>query len=363
MSQRSPHVYLVIGGEGFLGRSIVNALLARINSSQPDNKFRSDIVRVLDIRRNTANKDDDGKIEFFIGDITKPEDVEAALTANGKNVNTVFHTASPIMKAPEKLHYNVNVVGTKNVLEVCRRCGVENFVYTSSASVVYSGEALVNVDESIPYANPFADYYSETKAIAEKMVLDANDSSKFRTVALRPSGIFGPGDRQATPGALLAQKRNFPVLIQVGDNTAKFDFTYVENLADAHLLAADKVQHIKEVGGEAFFITNDDPIGMWSFMRMLWSAVGDTRGPKLIIPTWLAGIILVVLRFLSSIGLVKHEVPFVFGMTFTDRYFNISKAKRLLGYTPRVSYAEGVPIAVEACLDRWKAEEESKKSQ
>ncbi|KAJ1679506.1 hypothetical protein EV182_001908 [Spiromyces aspiralis] len=353
---RAPEVYLVIGGEGFLGRSIVNALVTRKKRQE---QYSHDVIRVLDLRRNHP---DDMDIEFYAGDITRPEDVEAALCPGQGQpaTTTVFHTASPIMKAPPTLHYKVNVEGTRVVLEACRKCGVHNLVYTSSASVVYSGKPLEYVDESVPYADPFADYYSETKAIAEKMVLDTNGTGKegsLRTVALRPSGIFGPGDRQTTPGALLAQRRNLPVLVQIGDNTAKFDFTYVDNLADAHLLAADKVSVDNRVAGQAFFITNDQPIGMWSFMRMLWAAVGDTRGPKLVIPTWLAAIILIVLKWLSAMGLVKHEVPFVFGMTFTNRYFNITKAKELLEYRPRITYREGVPLAVNACLERWAKEE------
>ncbi|KAJ1993474.1 erg26, C-3 sterol dehydrogenase [Coemansia spiralis] len=342
-------IYLVVGGEGFLGRAIVNALLERREKTGS-----SDEIRILDLRRNHEGDD----VLFFQGDICNSTNVEAALNFEGRTATVVFHTASPVMKAPEALHTRVNVEGTKVVLECCRKVGVDKFVYTSSASVVYSGKGLEYVDESIGYASPFADYYSETKAIAEKLVLEYNDKYGMRTAALRPSGIFGPGDNQATPGALLAQRRNFPVLVQVGNNTALFDFTYVGNLAEAHLLCADKL-YDENVSGQAFFITNDQPIPMWSFFRLLWAQVGDTRGPKLIIPTFVASLILVFLKFLATIHLIKHDVPFVFGMTFTPRYFNITKAKKYLGYKPRIPYSEGVPIAVNACLERWAKEEEA----
>lgn len=346
-------VYLVIGGEGFLGRAIVNALLERRRNS-PEQHYE---IRVLDIRRNYHDTD----VQFFQGDICSSADVEQALEANNRTATVVFHTASPIMKAPEALHTRVNIEGTKVVLETCRRVGVGRLVYTSSASVVYSGQALEYVDESIDYAEPFADYYSETKAIAEKMVLEYNTEDRYgmRTAALRPSGIFGPGDRQTTPGALLAQRKNLPVLIQVGNNTALFDFTYVENLADAHLLCADRLFD-DNVAGEVFFITNNEPIGMWSFMRLLWAQVGDTRGPKLVIPTLIASLILGLLKLLAAAKIIRHEIPFVFGMTFTPRYFNITKAKKHLGYKPRIPYSEGVPRAVDACLGRWAKEEEEK---
>ncbi|KAJ2709175.1 erg26, C-3 sterol dehydrogenase [Coemansia spiralis] len=345
-------VYLVIGGEGFLGRAIVNALVERRTRTGS-----SDEIRVLDLRRIH----DDANVRFFEGDICNPANVEAAVSADSRTATVVFHTASPIMKAPEALHTRVNVEGTKAVLEVCRSAGVDRLVYTSSASVVYSGEALEYVDESIGYASTFADHYSETKAIAEQLVLEYDDKHGMRTAALRPSGIFGPGDRQTTPGALLAQRRNFPVLVQVGSGGALFDFTYVDNLADAHLLCADKL-HEDGVAGEVFFITNDQPINMWAFLRLLWAEVGDARGPKLVIPTLIASAILVLLRLLAAVHIVKHEVPFVFGMTFTPRYFNITKAKKRLGYTPRVPYSEGVSVAVAACLAGWAREEQQRRA-
>ncbi|KAJ1894258.1 erg26, C-3 sterol dehydrogenase, partial [Kickxella alabastrina] len=183
-------VYLVVGGEGFLGRAIVQALLTR-RAQTADNS----IIRVLDITRNFT----DPSIEFIQGDITNASDVTSALTHNNQTATTVFHTASPLMKSPEHLHTKVNITGTRVLLDASKREGVAKFVYTSSASVVYSGGALEYVDESLPYAEVFADYYSETKAAAEKMVL-AEDAclEGMRTAALRPSGIFGPGDRQVT---------------------------------------------------------------------------------------------------------------------------------------------------------------------
>ncbi|OMJ14700.1 Sterol-4-alpha-carboxylate 3-dehydrogenase, decarboxylating [Smittium culicis] len=358
-------IYLVVGGEGFLGRRIVEALVKQKKSSCE--KYDSSDIRVVDIRKNYENNDNE--YVFFEGDICNEKSILSILNHNNRPVTTVFHTASPIMKAPTEVHKKVNVLGTRALLDACKFAKVRNFIYTSSASVVYSGKPLVYVDETIPYADPFADYYSETKAIAEKMCLDENslEVDGMRTVALRPSGIFGPGDGQVTPGALTAQKKGYPVLFQVGDNSALFDFTFVDNLVDAHLAASnaliynrDNLERISEISGNSFFITNDEPIGMWSFLRLLWAEAGDKREPKIIIPNFLATLILSILSFLSSLNLVKHEVPFVFGMTFTNRYFNIDKAKRLLNYKPRVSYKEGVPLAVASTLNRWKEDDEKK---
>ncbi|PVU93274.1 hypothetical protein BB561_003372 [Smittium simulii] len=365
MMLEADQVYMVVGGCGLLGSRILQELIKKKKADNP-NYPKSDI-RVVDIR-NTATEEPEDYC-FYVADICEHQAITDIIVAENKKVTTVFHTASPIMKAPPEIHTKVNIEGTKALLDVCIKTGVKSFIYTSSASVVYSGAPLVYVDETIPYAQPFADYYSETKAIAEKMCLSANGSGGIKTVSLRPSGIFGPGDNQVTPGALMAQKKGYPPLIQVGNNTALFDFTFVDNLVDAHISASDKLacdntstnqDSDYRIDGQSFFITNDQPIGMWSFLRLLWAEVGDNRKPILIIPTFIASFILYLLRFLASIKVVKHEVPFVFGMTFTDRYFNISKAKKLLDYKPRVSYSQGVPISVASTLKRWEEDKNSK---
>ncbi|PVV00190.1 hypothetical protein BB560_005389 [Smittium megazygosporum] len=320
-------IYLVIGGEGLLGQKIIEALINKKKAINPN--YEPFEIRSIDIR---APESEPTSYLHFTSDICDKEAILRVINYQDKKVTTVFHTASPIMKAPPHVHKRVNIDGTRALLDVCKESGIKNFIYTSSASVVYSGAPLVYVDETVSYAKPFADYYSETKAIAEQMCLKENDPKNFRVVVLRPSGIFGPGDNQVTPGALAAQRRGFPPLIQIGDNSALFDFTYVDNLVDAHITASDKLEDSPEISGEVFFITNDQPIGMWTFLRMIWAQV-------------------------AQIHLVKHEVPFVFGMTFTSRYFNISKAKKLLGYVPKVSYIEGVPLGVASTLERWKKEE------
>ena len=116
----------------------------------------------------------------------------------------------------------VNVKGTKNVIQACidnvrttaiilkashlSLQGVKQLVFTSSASVVFDGSSLHNVDESRPYCAKHFDAYNESKALAEAAVLEANGKSGLATIALRPASIFGPRDVQAWPGFLGAAK-------------------------------------------------------------------------------------------------------------------------------------------------------------
>lgn len=176
---------------------------------------------------------------FYTGDISKLEDVSNAVTKSGAQI--VIHTASPTHGLGKEVYELVNVTGTDNVIEACKSAGVGKLVYTSSASVIYSGtENVINADERLPFPKVPLDAYNETKARAETMVLGANGQGGLLTCALRPSGIFGPGDRQAISGFYQVIK-NGQTKFQIGDNSNLFDWTYVGNVAHAHLLAADKL--------------------------------------------------------------------------------------------------------------------------
>ncbi|TFY65520.1 hypothetical protein EVJ58_g1917, partial [Rhodofomes roseus] len=223
MLASSRDVYLVIGGSGFLGRHIVDALLAR-----------NDAVSVFDIVQRHHD------VPFYSGDISEEGQVSDALRKSG--ATCIIHTASPPhgMDDPA-LYWKVNVDGTKAVIAAAVATGVSKLVYTSSAGVVFNGESLINVDERLPPPPKAMDAYNESKAKAEEMVLEANGKGGLYTVALRPAGLFGPGDRQLIAG-LYEVYQNGQTHYQIGDNTNLFDWTYIENAAYAHLLAADRLR-------------------------------------------------------------------------------------------------------------------------
>lgn len=177
----------------------------------------------------------------------------------------------------KEIYEKVNIVGTENVLAQCVAHGVPKLVFTSSAGVVYDGEEQVmDVDERLDFPVTPMDAYNETKARAEALVLAANGKDGLLTCALRPAGIFGyvhwlatfdglpesdtdkprvsrPGDRQVMSGLVSVLKNN-QTKFQIGDNQNLFDWTYVENVAHAHILAADRLE--TAVPMEAF----DEPL-------------------------------------------------------------------------------------------------------
>lgn len=146
---------------------------------------------------------------------------------------------------------------------------------------------------------------------------------------------------------------------QLGDNGNLFDFTYVGNIAHAHILAAlallstanmktAPLDHEK-VDGEAFFITNDSPVYFWDFPRMVWKAAGSTQGTDHV---WTIGkdvglaLGSVIEWVMWGIGktpsLTRRQVRY----SCMTRYYNIDKAKTRLGYKPLVSLEEGITRAV-----------------
>ena len=237
---------LVIGGAGFLGQAIIDQLLER-----------GDIVSTFDLR--SANRPN---VNSIIGNINNPGDVRDAL----QDIDTVIHCASPIHGKPSAIYFKVNVDGTQVVLDMCKEMLVKKLVFTSSASVTYNGNDLFNADETVPYCDVHMDAYNETKAIAEEMVLNANSETLY-TCSIRPSGIFGPKDSQGSLAIVEAAKKG-QYKVVIGSNSSLFDLTYVDNVAYAHILAMEKLDD-PSVQGEAFLITNDEPILFWDYPKVV----------------------------------------------------------------------------------------------
>ncbi|KAJ6559248.1 C-3 sterol dehydrogenase [Mycena vulgaris] len=443
-------IYLVIGGSGFVGRHIVQQLLDR-----------GDTVSVLDIVQRYHD------VPFYPADITDQEQVAAALRQSG--TSCIIHTASPpaaLKLEDPSLYWRVNLGGTKAIIAAAVETGVRKLVFTSSAGVVFNGADLIDVDERTPFPEKPMDAYTESKAKAEEAVLEANGKGGLLTVALRPAGIFGPGDRQVMAGLYQVYERG-QTHFQIGDNTNLFDWTYVGNVAAAHLLAADRLTapppapvlddlpempkspeevppltaaeenlvryalppvdvttgahriptsaarplgpYITpppnadallaafngppllnrpmtrtrfdplsestlarsklsapntsplQVAGQAFFITNGEPCYFWDFARLVWHHLDSAFPEKAKARKKGLWTLPKELGMLAGAGaewwgwLSGKDPTFTkFKVSFScaRRWYNIEKARRVLGYEPKVGVDEGVRLMV----DWWKAE-------
>lgn len=329
---------LLVGGSGFLGLHLVQ----RFCEHCPDIE-----IHIFDIRPipDTISKYftfDKEKVKFHKGDITSEDDLRHAF--EDSKCEVVVHSASPIHGMSQEIYHKVNVEGTGTLLKVAKALAAKALVYTSSAGVVFNGDDVFNADELWPYPEVHMDGYNETKAAAEQAVMKANNPKNLLTVCLRPAGIFGPGDRQLVPGlrtaARLGQSK-----FQLGDNNNLFDWTYAGNVADAHVLAAQKIlgPEASSIGGETFFITNDTPVYFWTLARTVWKADGHIDKYNIILCKPVALLAGYLSAFVSK--LLNKEpglTPFRVKITCATRYHDISKAKSVLGYTPAITLEEGI---------------------
>ena len=240
---------LVTGAGGFLGGYVVEQLVAR-----------GDSVRVL-TRVKRPQLDRLG-VDYRLGVVQNREDVWNACRGP-QPLDCVFHVAAKAgIWGKWYDYFDVNVQGTLNVLDACREFLVPRLVYTSSPSVTFEGRDQCGIDESAPYATRWLAHYPRSKAIAEQAVLEASGKEGLWTCALRPHLIWGPGDQHLIPR--LIERARSGRLRRVGDGTNLVDTTYVENAAEAHLLAADALARTgSPAAGQAYFISQGQPVKCW----------------------------------------------------------------------------------------------------
>ncbi|GAQ83800.1 sterol-4alpha-carboxylate 3-dehydrogenase (decarboxylating) [Klebsormidium nitens] len=352
-------VCLVTGGNGFVGQNLITKLvkdgtwkvviLDIAPQFRPDNQIKD----VQLVSEGLAN----GSIKYICGDLRKKEQVVAAV----QGVSVIFHVASPDPNAKSaQLFEDVNVKGTRFLLDAAAQSGVKKFVFTSSASVVFDGTGIAGGDESMPYPKKPLDHYTHTKAQAEQLVLKANGVNGLLTVAVRPSGIFGPGDKAMIPNMVaLAQAGKLSSI--VGDGKNLWDFTYIDNVVHGHQCAEKALKEGSEAAGKAFFISNGEPYPFWT---MTFDLVGGLGYPKhkYVLPAkpllLLAVAVHHLLELLNKVlgPVLKRPLETAFTpsrirLAIASRYYNVERARKLLGYEPVVPLKEGIRRAIEARPD------------
>jgi nucleoside-diphosphate-sugar epimerase len=260
-----------------------------------------------------------------------------------QDMDVVFHVGGVAgMGDLWRRYYEVNVLGTRHVVEGCLTYGVRRLVFTSSPSVTFDGRNQEGIDESAPYPRRWLCHYAHSKALAEQHVLAANGRDGLLTCALRPHLIWGPRDRHLVPGLLERAAKGR--LRRIGDGRNLIDTVYVENAAAAHLLAADALQPGSPVPGRPYFISQGEPVNCWAWIDALLALAGLPPVRKALSwqVAWIAGAACeAVYRLLR----LRGEPPltrFLAAELATSHYFNIGRARRDFGYEPEVSMAEGM---------------------
>ncbi|HLW63749.1 MAG TPA: NAD-dependent epimerase/dehydratase family protein [Gemmataceae bacterium] len=330
---------LVTGGGGFLGRAIVDQL-----------RERGDGVRSFS--RQAHPELAKLGIEQLQGDLSDTAAVARAVAG----CDVVFHVAAKAgIWGPYREYYETNVMGTQNVVAACKKNAVRRLVFTSTPSVVFNGHDEKGINETAPYSDRFLAWYPHTKCAAEAAVLGANGPD-LATVALRPHLIWGPGDNHLIPR--LIQRARQGKLIRVGKGENVVDTTYVDNAADAHLSAADRLAPGSAIGGKAYFLSQGEPMNLWDFINRILALV-DLPPVARSVPAWLAyaaGSAMELKQWLLRSPGEPNMTRFLARQLSTAHWFDISAARRDLGYEPRVSTEKGLKR-----LGAWlKGKEQSK---
>ncbi len=312
------------GGGGFLGGAITRRLLDLGHS-----------VRCF--TRGSYPSLEKRGVEVFRGDLVDAKGVEEAC----RNCASVFHVSAKVgLWGDYNEYYQTNVTGTENVIAGCRSLGISRLVYSSTPSVVFGGHDMEGMDESVPYPQHYKAAYPETKAAAERIILAANDA-RLATVALRPHLIWGPGDTHLVPGAIARGRTG--KLRKLGKTLRLVDHTYIENAAEAHILAANRLSPGSPISGRVFFISQGHPLPLWEFINRILQSAGLPSVTRTISPHlayaagWLCEIVYRTLRLRGEPPMTR----FLAEEMATSHWFNTAAARQELGYRPNISTEEG----------------------
>jgi|688.fasta_scaffold41306_4 nucleoside-diphosphate-sugar epimerase len=311
---------LVTGGGGFVGA----ALCRRLRDLGHD-------VTALGRRPSPALAAEG--MRTVVQDLAVPE-AAVGLAGILAGVECVFHTAAHVkMWGPRETFVRGNITATERVIDACRAAGVARLVFTSSPSVVAAQHDLRGIDESQPYPDHYSALYPQTKAAAERAVLEAHGAG-FSTIALRPHLIFGPGDTNLVPTIL--KRARAGRLVQVGAGKNLVDLTFIDDCVSAHLCAATALERSPARGGRAYFISQGTPVPLWDWIgRVL--ALHDMPPVRRRIPVAVARTLATLAEAVWWTGGLTSDPPltrFLAEEMSTDHYFDIGAARRELGYEP-----------------------------
>ncbi|EME39628.1 hypothetical protein DOTSEDRAFT_160022 [Dothistroma septosporum NZE10] len=337
---------LVTGGSGYLGRGIVKALLHRYPSWR---------ITVLDLQQPDA--DIHGRIASFIeADITSEKAVREAFA--NLRPDLVVHTAGIVPARTQRYSTNrrqwekvkaINYDGTRHVVDAVLAAECRKLVYTSSCTVVVDDlkHDYFHMDETTPLGLAHL-HYGKSKGLAEQYVLSVEHQERgLKACALRPCTIIGPGDTAVISifyDCIAKGETNFIV----GDGNNIYDFMYIDNAVDAHVLAIENLLTTQTAAGEAMFISNQEPIYFWDFLAFVWAQFGHVPALRIYIPmqiAWFVALILEWITLLTGTASTLDTGSVADGVR--TQYSNNAKAQRLLGYYPKVGISEGVRRACE----------------
>ncbi len=319
---------LVTGATGFLGGALARRLAlaegARVTA----------LGRRVEAGARLMRETDGSELRFVPADLAEPEAAEAACAGQAM----VFHCAARAGAWGTYADFERdNVRVTHNIIAGCRRAGAR-LVHVSTPSVCFADRSRLAVSEHDPLPARQLSPYAATKLVAEQAVAAAIKDG-LRAISIRPRAIFGPRDTTLLPR--LIQRMALGRLPILGNGRNQADLTYVDNVVDALLLCARAPEALM---GQTFHITNGEPVRLWDTIGQLCQALGYPR-PHRRVPL-AAALALATASELAHTAQRRPGEPALtrYGVRLLalDATLDITAARRDLGYTPRVSVAEGL---------------------
>jgi nucleoside-diphosphate-sugar epimerase len=312
----------VTGGSGFIGDRLVRRLVA-------DGRR----VRALARSDDAAEKVAVAGAEPVRGDLSDP----AALRAGAEGCELAFHAAAAVLEwAPREAFVRANVDGTRHVLDACREAGVRRLVHVGTEAATMAGQPLVNIDETAPLRPDSKAYYCATKAMAEQAVRAANGDG-FETVVVRPRLVWGTGDTTILPGLVNAVRSGR--FRWIGGGRHRTSTAHVDNVVEGLVLGGQRGR-----GGEAYFVTDGDPVVFRDFITELVGTQG-VEVPDRGLPKGLAGAAAVASEGVFRALRLKGTPPLTrtaYWLSALECTIDISKAREELGYEPYRTIEDGM---------------------
>jgi nucleoside-diphosphate-sugar epimerase len=315
---------LVTGVTGFTGGHLARRLLGS-----------GDRVRVL--ARNPERIPDDlrRRVDVVQGDLTSTRDLERAVAG----CEVVYNIAALYREAglPADTYRTVNALAVVTLIEAAAAAGVRRVVHCSTVGV-HGDIHHPPADEDAPLAP--GDIYQETKVEGEQLARAAAQRSGIELVIARPTGIYGPGDRRLFKMFGQIARGRF-VMLGTGRNF--YHLTYVDDLCDGFRLCGT----VAAAAGRTYILGGGEVTTLAEVVRITGEVARRTRGPLRlpVWPVWLAGALCEMICAPLGISppIYRRRVDFF----RKSRSFDISRARRELGYAPRVGVREGITRTLE----------------
>lgn len=316
---------LVTGGGGFLGGALARRLLELGHR-----------VSVLGRRRYPNLPESIIPIQADLRD-------SQAVAEACRGQDAVFHAGALTgIWGKKKDFYQINVAGTRHVIDGCLEHGVRKLVFTSSPSVIFNQSDMEQVDETVPYPSYYLSDYPETKALAEQAVLAANGRQGLLTVTLRPHLIWGPGDPHLVPRILDRARKG--QLVRVGEGVNRVDIIYIDNAVEGHIRAWQALEEGSPVAGRCYFLSDGEPVVLWDWINRILGSMGippATRSISYGTARRLGWILEWGYRIFGLPG-EPRMTRFLAAQLATSHHFDINRARKDFNYEAVISPEEGM---------------------